>query len=136
MTFQATLVAARFRMLPAAEPVALRCVQAWDRKTLDEPLGAVQRARTLEDALAAVGFVLSRDRRGQVDGVAFVEDSVARKFGELGTLWARLAPFIQAGSFIELDVRSPGEGLERHRWEFDGRACTELSGPAPARLIA
>jgi hypothetical protein len=49
-------------------------------------------------------------------------DFQGEKIGEEKFLWNALAPFIEPGSYIEMQ----GEDGERWRWTFDGKTCTEI----------
>lgn len=72
-------------------------------------------ARTLEDMLEVWGWDAEVTSDGHVTGIDFARE----KIGDEDVLFAALAPFVKAGSYIE----ALGEDGERWRWVFDGERC-------------
>jgi hypothetical protein len=73
------------------------------------------KAATLQEALKCWRWNLDKDY-----GIEFWGE----KLGDDQILFDTIAPFVKAGSFIEMD----GEDGMKWRWYFDGEKCVEQSG--------
>ena len=122
MGVSARLLDARFGIPPAREALVLKELKAWDAAVGDEADGRIRAAATLDEAFSAVGFDLSRDGDGIVDGIDFPDQGIDGRFFELGQLFAGIARHVEAGSFIEIALEDEG-GV--WRWVFDGERCVE-----------
>ena len=71
------------------------------------------------------GLALQLDDDGNVCGASFEHDSMTAALDDFCT---DFAPYIRAGSFIELELEDDGT---RCRWEFDGSECVGTETPAP-----
>jgi hypothetical protein len=78
----------------------------------------VRGADTLVQALQEWGWQLNLDADGNGNSIDFMRD----KLGDEEVLFETIAPFVAAGSFIEVT----GEEGARWRWHFDGKECVEL----------
>lgn len=114
MGYSMQQAAAQFTMVEGAKYDALRALRAAadNRYSWVDP-SQLREARTLEEVVDAWGWKLKTDyETGAVVGIHFE----AEKPGDDGALFAILAPFVRAGSYIEMT----GEEGERWRWLFDG----------------
>jgi hypothetical protein len=64
------------------------------------------------------GLVLVLDDDGNVTGATFEHDDMT---AALDDFCADFAPYVRAGSFIELELEDDGTHC---RWEFDGSECS------------
>ena len=71
------------------------------------------------------GLVLQRDDQGTVTGASFEHENMTAALDDFCT---DFAPYVRAGSFIELELEDDGT---RCRWEFDGAECHGTETPAP-----
>jgi hypothetical protein len=71
------------------------------------------------------GLVLNLDEDGNVCGASFEHDNMT---AALDDFCSDFAPYVRAGSFIELELEDDGT---RARWAFDGRECVGTETPAP-----
>lgn len=95
----------------AAQPRHLMRVQMWVQKH------ELETAHYLEHAIEEWGWeTIHDDETGGVIGISFARE----KAGDEETLFAAIAPFVEAGSYIEMS----GEDGHRWRWCFDGRVMT------------
>ncbi len=85
---------------------------------------------SLEEALKAWGWQLVEDTNGE----SWLE-YMGNKLGDDRLLFDAIAPFVQAGSFIEMS----GEDGTIWRWYFDGKRCEKVIGQIvfnqPARVL-
>lgn len=77
-------------------------------------------ARTLEAAMWAWRWQIEGEEGGDVDSIMFEGE----KLGDDIFLLRAIAPYVEAGSFIEMQ----GEDGALWRWYFDGTGCTEQEG--------
>jgi hypothetical protein len=77
----------------------------------------VQRCRHIIDAMKAWGWTLDESEEGDIVGITFSSE----KAGDDHVLLQAIAPFVEAGSYIEMH----GEEGTRWRWIFDGVMCVE-----------
>lgn len=75
------------------------------------------KARTLEDAMRAWRWQIEGEEGGDVDSIMFAGE----KSGDDSILLGAIAPYVEAGSFIEMQ----GEDGAIWRWSFDGTAMVE-----------
>jgi hypothetical protein len=69
------------------------------------------------------GLLVQRDADGSVCGATFEGDNMT---AALDDFCEEFAPYIRAGSFIELELEDDGT---RARWEFDGTECHATETP-------
>jgi hypothetical protein len=69
------------------------------------------------------GLGLLRDDAGNVCGASFEHDNMTAALDDFCT---DFAPYVRAGSFIELELEDDGT---RCRWEFDGAECVGTETP-------
>jgi hypothetical protein len=69
------------------------------------------------------GLVLRLDDAGNVTGATFEHENMT---AALDDFCEDFAPYIRAGSFIELELEDDGV---RCRWEFDGSECKATETP-------
>lgn len=74
-------------------------------------------AKTLEDAMWAWRWQIESDDLGDIYCIMFEGE----KIGNDDILFGAIAPFVEAGSFIEMQ----GEDGAMWRWSFDGKTMTE-----------
>lgn len=74
-------------------------------------------AETLADALNEWRWEIEENNDGDVNGIQFVGE----KLGDDNFLFDAIAPFVQKGSFIEMQ----GEDGTMWRWSFTGKTCKE-----------
>lgn len=77
----------------------------------------VKGCRTLEELMDECRWDLDENDDGDVIGIAFSGE----KAGDDLKLFNALAPYVEAGSFIEMQ----GEDGALWRWVFDGKTCVE-----------
>jgi hypothetical protein len=78
-------------------------------------------AGSLDDVLDCWGWQIESDAKqddgpGHIIGIRFTSE----KIGDEDALFGALAPFVDAGSYIEMS----GEDGDRWRWVFDSATCT------------
>ncbi len=78
--------------------------------------GELRAAVTLEVALAEWGWEVTEDEAGDIVTIQFIME----KAGDEQKLFAAIAPFVEARSYIEMS----GEDGDRWRWCFDGQRMT------------
>lgn len=84
---------------------------------------------TLKEALDAWRYTLTEDEDGNVTDITFE----GQKLGDDETLFRALAPYVEAGSYLEVS----GEEGAHWRWAFDGEkmveqdAFTSFGNPLP-----
>lgn len=78
----------------------------------------VQESESFEAAMEEWRWPISYDRAGNVTKIKFSGENAGDDFH----LFKALAPFVKAGSFIEI----LGEDGDRWRWVFDGKTCRQI----------
>jgi hypothetical protein len=115
-----------FAMKRANEKGALAAVKALSGKETIEDGGGPHFAwvdhdfaerDNLHDIMLSWRWELEYDNDGNVDAIWFAGE----KIGDDELLFNAIAPFVEAGSFIEM----MGEDGTRWKWVFDGKTCTE-----------
>lgn len=76
------------------------------------------KASSLEEMLKWWRYEPKVTERGDIAGLSFIGE----KAGEEKYLWDAIAPFVEAGSYIEMQ----GEDGAMWRWVFDGKTCEEV----------
>jgi len=107
---------------------ALKALQALAKKAAEGEVSldwitpsAIIEAKTIKEALVAIRWEPSiYDETGDVIGLEFT----GQKSGSDLQLFNEIAPFVEAGSYIEMQ----GEDGEVWRWVFDQGKCTEEYG--------
>lgn len=79
----------------------------------------VNKANSLEEAMTEWRYVPTVDAEGNITDVTFE----GQKLGQEDVLFALLAPFVEEGSFIEME----GEDRSVWRWIFKGGVVKEVS---------
>lgn len=125
MGYSVDMVTSQFRIAAANKGPALAALQqlaATESHIAWVELRRVAEARSLADAIDEFGWSVEIDdlAGGDLVGIRFE----AEKIGDEDKLFGALAPFVQAGSFIEMR----GEDGEAWRWVFDGQTCAEVRG--------
>lgn len=77
-------------------------------------------AETFAEALLAWRWEVEVFDGEAIEAIQFYGE----KLGDDDLLFAALAPYVKAGSYLEMQ----GEDGEAWRWEFDGKACREVNG--------
>jgi hypothetical protein len=78
-------------------------------------------AKTLKEALSAWRWdSFISEETGDLVDLTFNGE----KLGDDETFFETLAPFVKAGSYIEME----GEDGGHWKWKFDGKTMTEVSG--------
>lgn len=72
----------------------------------------------LHDMMEEWRWELEYDDDGDVDAIQFTGE----KMGDDKLLFDTIAPFVEAGSYIEMQ----GEDGSKWKWTFDGKTCTEM----------
>lgn len=107
------------RVAPKREAEALAEIKGWAAAVAGGVVGLkLRRAKTLDDAFAALGFTVDRDEEGRLVGLDY-EGRGDDLFEGLPQLFAGIARFVIAGSELELK----GEEGERYSFRFNGRRC-------------
>jgi hypothetical protein len=75
---------------------------------------------SFEDAMREWRYPVDTDEDGNVTGIGFVGE----KIGDEGQMFAAIAPFVEADSYIDMS----GEDGARWRWAFDGETVVEKAG--------
>lgn len=78
------------------------------------------KARTVFDALDAWRWKVEIDENGNISNITFTGE----KLGDDEILFAAIAPFVQAGSYITMQ----GEDGCVWKWVFDGKTMVEKTG--------
>lgn len=118
----------RFHIVPENEAAALAAIKAmagkgsyghgsWSWVGTDDFL----QATTLAQALRAWRWAVGRTGPGTVEVATLLFQG--ENYGDEDALFAALAPFVEAGSFIEMQ----GEDGDLWRWVFDGKAAHKQS---------
>lgn len=81
---------------------------------------AILESHTLADVLTEWRWSPTIDEEGNIQGLEFLGE----KLGEENLLFNLLAPYVEAGSFIEV----VGEDSKVWRWRFDGDRCFQQEG--------
>ncbi len=109
----------RFTMQRAREAEALAALKKAG-KDIDLS-GHLAKTKTLDAALETLGWTLRRNHTGDVRGIS-AEDM--RKAAEDVAVLETLAPFVDAGSFVELNFDSSDEPT---RYKFTGKALRSVA---------
>jgi hypothetical protein len=121
--YEITVIESHVRIPRKQEPAALKRLQAatkakaWEHALDAREVLAILRAKTLDAALAVVGWELTRDDDERVDGLAY-EGKLSGNEQQVLNL---LAPFVREGSWIAVT----GENDDAWRWVFDGEEALE-----------
>jgi hypothetical protein len=78
----------------------------------------LRKATSLEEMLGWWRYHAVTGSNGDITGVQFEGE----KSGEEKYLWDAIAPFVEPGSYIEMQ----GEDGVTWRWVFDGKTCQEM----------
>jgi hypothetical protein len=76
------------------------------------------KAESLKEVFEVWGWSGEFDDDGNIVDISFDSE----KLGDEIVLWQTIAPFVEAGSFIEMS----GEDGNLWRWMFDGTTCKEV----------
>ncbi len=118
----------RFTMKPNLKPDALAAIKASAKKRAQNAdaghehrsfAETLSKLETFEEALEAWGWQLMDSG----DGTCWLE-CLGDALGDDRLLFDAIAPFVGAGSFIEMS----GEDGTLWRWYFDGKQCEEQLG--------
>lgn len=110
----------QFRIPLERKKAALNVLREWASKPTRISWADNQRIIVclhLEDALDELGWDAEMDEDYNITDIQFS----AEKLGDEAEFFALLAPYVEAGSFIEMR----GEDGERWRWTFDGSTMRE-----------
>lgn len=76
------------------------------------------KAESLKEVFEVWGWSGEFDDDGNIVDISFDSE----KLGDEIVMWVTIAPFVEAGSFIEMS----GEDGNLWRWVFDGKECKEV----------
>jgi hypothetical protein len=121
-----TIRDAAFRIAAKNIPAAFAAVQEWGRQVVDSefrywmPLTVLQ-SPSLEVFMEELGYGIGiEDESGDIADLYTWEDI---DYGGEEFLFAALAPFVESGSYIDLQIDN-----EFFRWEFNGQYMLEFVG--------
>ena len=111
-----TVGRSRFTMPSSREPLALRAIRTARRPAFAIVDGLAD-AKTFKEVMSLLGWGLRRNSRGEIRGLFWIGE---KGRGAEESLFELIAPFVDAGSFIEIrcDAYYPVS-----IFEFDGKRC-------------
>jgi hypothetical protein len=120
------LLEAEFTLWQHHEKAALAALVEFYNTARDHPFFEASfppklgEATDLEDFLDRLGYMVTRDEQGHIDSIDIYADN--EYIGD-EYLFAVLAPFVRAGSFMEMQIVD-----KFYRWEFNGQHMLEFEG--------
>ena len=128
MGFHMQQIGGVFTLKRSNEKGALAAIKALaGKETIKDGSGAhfswvdsdfAEKYDNLHDMMEEWRWELEYDDNGDVDAIQFTGE----KIGDDLLLFQAIAPFVEAGSYIEMQ----GEDLSKWKWSFDGTTCTEM----------